>query len=108
EDRRIVTDQQNRQAKPCPQIFHQGHPFGLQPRIERGGGLIRNEERRTARQRQRHRESLPLASAQLVRISRNQPLAIPEPHVSQDATRLLAASSRVPATVHGDELCHLI
>src|SRR5882672_792493 len=65
---RIVADHDKRHAMPLTDISHQGDDLRLKRGIELAGRFVRDYQLRTTGHRLRNNDSLPLPSAQLMRI----------------------------------------
>src|SRR5579863_1468442 len=69
DDREIVRDEQVRQPKLLLQIFEQIDDLRLNRDVERGDGLVGNDEFRPDRERTRNTDALTLSARKLVRIA---------------------------------------
>ena len=68
DDAEIVRDQQQRQIELALHLAQQLEDLRLHRHVERGGRLVGDDQRRSARQRDRDHHALPHAARELVRV----------------------------------------
>ena len=67
DDRQVMGDEQIGQAEFVAKIHHQVEDLGLDRDVERGYGLIGDDQLRTHRERPGDADALPLATGKLMR-----------------------------------------
>ncbi len=80
----VVADEQDRGAVLVPQILHQIDDPRLHRHVERGGGLIKDQERGLRHQRHGDHDALLLAARKLVRIGPEDAVGVGQAHVGHD------------------------
>jgi hypothetical protein len=87
--------------------LQQRQNFLLRRRIERGGGLVGDEQRRPARNGLGQQNALPLTAAQLMRIRFGHALGFTGKHARENAQGLFAQRATVQTFVGGDHVTDL-
>ncbi|MNL12538.1 hypothetical protein D3C87_1334100 [compost metagenome] len=78
-----MRDEQNARVVPFAQAVQQAQHLGLRRDVQRGGGLVGDDQRGLHRQRHRNHHPLTLAARQLMRIRMAQRFGRRQPHVRQ-------------------------
>ena len=79
DDTKIVGDQQHRHAELALQVVDQLQDLRLDGDVERGGGLVGDQEVGLVGQRHGDHDALPLAARELMRIGPEPPFGIGQP-----------------------------
>ncbi len=69
DDRQVVGDQQQPQTQLLGESLEQGEDLRLHHGVQRGGGLVGDEQPRIAGQRHRHHRPLPHPAGELVGVA---------------------------------------
>ncbi len=106
-DAEVVGDEQDREAGGRPKVPQQFQDAGLHRHVQRGGGLVRDEQRRVATQG--HRDHHPLAhpTAELVGILVDSPAGICDAHPREELHGPGSCGCPIEALVCLDRLRHL-
>ena len=104
----VVRDEHHRHVQLLLQRADQLQDFRLDGHVQRGGRLVRNQQRRLARQRHRNHHALAHAARQLVRIAPQHIARFRNAHQLQHAQRLgLGLAGRL-ALVQADRFGNLL
>ena len=117
----IVGDHQQRHAQLGLQVLHEAQDLGLDGDVQRGGGLVGDQQRRPADQRHRDHRALAQAARELERIGAQRPLRVGKAHHAQHVHRervnlgaaelaagLAAERAARPGSVQFDRLADLV
>jgi hypothetical protein len=94
DDAEIVRDEEHAGSVARLQVADQRKNLRLRGDVERGSGLIGDQQHRVEHQRHRDHDALALAARQLVRVGRHHSLGIRQPHLAHDVEDLRAALLR--------------
>ena len=103
----VVGDEHDGGAVPGLQLLEQLEDLRLGGDVERGGGLIGDDQRRLQRQRHGDHHALALAAGQLVRVAGQNALGLRQAHVAEHLDHALAAFGGAQPGVHLDDLVGL-
>ena len=107
DDPEVVGDEQQRHAELRLQRAEQREDLGLDGDVERGGGLVGDEQIGLVGQRHRDHHALALAARELVRIGVQPPLGLGQSHQPQELQRPRARGRPGEPLVHPEDLVHL-
>ena len=99
DDAEVVSDEEERHAEPLLERLQQAQDLRLDGDVERGGGLVRDQQLGLIGQRHGDHHALPLAPGELVRIGAEPQLRAPSP------TRRRSSSTRARAAARFIALC---
>ena len=95
DDAEVVGDEDHRHEALALLVFEQVEHLRLHGDVERGGGLVGEEELRAARERDRDAHALAQSARQLVRVLAHASLRIGDADRREQATASSSANSRV-------------
>src|SRR5689334_6640154 len=86
----VVGDQDHAHVAFLLDLRQQVHDLSLHGDVQRGGGLVRDQQLRVESQRHRDHRALPHAAGELVRVVRDPSLGVRDLHLVQELDRALA------------------
>src|SRR5262245_15457865 len=103
----VMGDEQDGGAVTGLQLLEQAQNLGLRGDVERGGGLVGNNEGRLQRQRHRNHHALALSARELVWVALENALGLGQAHVAEHLDHALAALRGPQGGVDLDDLVGL-
>ena len=104
----VVRDEQHPGAVPALQLQHQLEHLLLRGDVQRGGGLVGDQQHRLEHQRHRDHDALALPARQLVRVAGHHAVGVGQQHLLDDGAHLGAALGGRQRGVLGQHLVDLV